>query len=108
MNIEFTVPAASIHLDDKFRSLTLIINNKETITMTVAAIMILTTLPITLMRCTFLNLKVLIFKDDRRRKRQQLKSISHILPYLLMLPFYLSLFLFSNIVMVFVLLYIIT
>lgn len=107
LDIEFTLPAASLQFEDQIKSLTLIIDNKEMLTMTFAAIMLMTTLPITLIRCTFLNLKVLVLKADQRKGRNQFKSVSNcnFLLYLFLFPFYISLFLFSNIIMIFVLIY---
>ena len=106
-DIEFTLPAASLQFEDNLKSLILIIDNKEIMTMTFAAIMILTTLPITLIRCIFLNLKVLVLKEDQGKGRQQFKSVSNydLLLYLFMIPLYLSLCLFCNIIVFFVLIY---
>ena len=70
LDIEFTLPAASLQFEDKLKSLTLIIDNKENMTMTFAAIIVLTTLPITLMRCIFLNCKILVLREEQRKRRQ--------------------------------------
>ena len=108
VSFEFLLPVSHLTFEDNLETFNVFIKEKKEIMTLFAIIFVAMTLPITVVRCAFINMEVLLLKREIRNRKQTYKIKSSPMLYCLSFPIYISFFLLSNIILVFTVYYLIT
>ena len=108
VSFEFLLPISHLTFEDNLETFNVFIKEKKEIMTLFAIIFVAMTLPITVVRCAFINMEVLLLKREIRNRKHTYKIKSSPMLYCLSFPIYISFFLLSNIILVYTVYYLIT